>query len=83
MQGDERGAVGMAWVWAGLGRAGQGLKRRAGAKAQERCNVGPFTDPVHSSMQSHDARIGGDPDTDAARRFRIGGSYKEKIKRSG
>ena len=36
------GAVGMAWVWAGLGRAG--------AEAQERCNLGPFTDPVHSSM---------------------------------
>lgn len=32
----------MAWVWVGLGRAG--------AEAQERCNVGPFTDPVHSSM---------------------------------
>jgi len=44
-----KGMNGGLWVWPGFGRgwAGQG---RAGAKAQERCNVGPFTGPVHSSM---------------------------------
>lgn len=67
-----RGAVGTAWVWAGHGRAGAG--------AQERCNLSPFTDPVHLSIHvsSQDACIGGEPDADAARRFRIGGSYKKK-----
>ena len=44
MQGDERGGCGYGL---GLGGAGQGW---AGAEAQERCNLGPFTDPVHSSM---------------------------------
>jgi len=65
----------MAWDWAGLGRAGQGLKRRSGATL--------VRSPIPCTRQctSHDARIGGDPDTDVARRFRIGGSYKEKNKK--
>ena len=75
MQGGKRGL----WVRPGLGpgwlgRAGQGLKlkRRNGATMLR----SPF--PCTRQCMSHDARIGGDPDTEPARRFRIGGSYKRK-----